>query len=412
MKVEIESPRPSQRVLKVEVPNERVEEEFNSVYKSYKTKVVVPGFRKGKVPLSVLEARFGPRIAGEVLGKILPQAYKEATQREKLAPVDKPQLSEVEFKRGSPLRFKATVEVKPEVHLGNYLGMRATRRLMTITDEDVDKALDDLRHQKAILTPVDREAREGDHLIIRLREEGSAKEEEVELELGQGQLLPQFEAQLVGIARGKERQVEVNYPSTYPEARYQGRKVRFWVKPTEIKERRLPQLDEEFLKELGNFRSLRELKEEVRNNLQANAEVVAQKGIKEQIMGRLIEEVSLEVPESMIKTYLDLLVNQAKKSHKPVHEEEIRARYRSQAIREITASLIIEEIAKREGIETSPEEVEQRVREVARSYSMGEGEARDWLVKTGQMRNLAQRLKEEKVFEFLIGKAEIDTVWV
>jgi len=126
----------------------------------------------------------------------------------------------------------------------------------------------------------------------------------------------------------------------------------------------------------------------------------------------LIEGASLEVPEPMVKTYLDYLIDQVKKGNKAVDEEEIRERYRPQAIREITASLILEEIAKREGIETSPEEVRERVKGVARRYNMGEDEARDWLVKTDQMKGLVQRLREEKVFDFLISEGKITTVTI
>jgi len=409
MKVKIDSPRPCQRVLEVEVPAERVEEEFGSVYKSYKKKATIPGFRKGKIPPSVLQARFGPRIESEVLSKLLPLAYKEATQREKLIPIDKPQLSDVEFKRGLPLRFKATLEVKPEVKLGDYLGLKATKRLRRITDKEIGEALDKLRWEKAILTPVDRGAREGDIIIIGLKEEGKA-EEELDMELGQGKLLPQFENRLVGIVKGEERGIEVDHPDTHPDARYRGRRVRFQVRAMEVKEKRPPQLDEEFLEEVGNFHSLKELKERIRADLEVEAEAEAQKELKEKILDRLIEAVSLEVPETMMRTYLDYLVSQAKKRYKSIDENGIRAQYRSQAIRELTASLILEEIAKREGIETSPEEVEERVKQVAERYNMGEDEARDWLIKIDQMKGLVQRIRDERVFDFLIGKGEITTV--
>ncbi len=411
MKVRIENPRPGQRVLEVEVPAERVEEEFGSVYNSYRKKLAVPGFRKGKTPFSVLQARFGPKIESEVLGKLLPLAYKEATQQEQLTPIESPRVSDVEFKRGAPFRFKAVVEVKPEPQLGDYRGLRVAKRLKAITDKDVAEALASLRWEKAILTPVERGAEGGDLLNIGLREEGGA-EEELEVDLGEGKLLPQFESQLVGMAKGEEREIDVDYPATYPDARYQGRRVRFLVRVMEVKERKLPELDEEFLAEVGNFRSLEELQERIRADLQAQAEVAAQKELREGILDRLIEEASLEVPESMIKTYLDYLVSQAKKGNKAVNEEQVRDRYRPQAIREITFSLILEEIAKREGIETSPEEVEAKVKEMAKRYNMGEDEARDWLVKTDQMKGLVQRLREEKVFNFLISEGEITTVTI
>lgn len=411
MKVKIDSPRPWQKVLEVEVPAERVEEEFGSVYSSYRKKLSIPGFRRGKAPLSVLQARFGPKIESEVLGKLLPLAYKEATQQEQLTPIDSPQVSDVEFKRGAPLRFKAVVAVKPEPQLGDYRGLKVSKRVREITDRDVAEALDKLRWEKAILTPVEREAKEGDLLDIGLREEGGS-EEELEVELGQGKLLPQFEAQLVGMVKGEEREIDVDYPATHPDARYQGRRVRFQVRVMEVKEKRPPEFDEEFLEEVGNFRSLEELQERIRTNLQAEADAAAQRELRERILDRLIEEASLEVPESMIKTYLDYLVSQAKKKYKSVDEEEIRRRYRPQAIREITASLILEEIAKREGIEVSPEEVGGRVWEVAKRYNMGEDEARDWLVKTDQMKGLVQRLREEKVFDFLIREGKITTVTI
>jgi trigger factor len=411
MKVKIESPKPWQRVLEVEVPAERVEEEFDSIYENYKKKSTLPGFRKGKAPLSILQARFGRRIEGEVLGKLLPLAYKEATQREKLTPIDQPQLSEVEFKRGAPLRFKATVEVKPEVQLGNYLGLKVTKMVKRITDQEVDEVLNELRREKAILTPVNRRAREGDFLILQLRDEGSVKEE-VEGELGQGRLLPQLEAQLVGIAKGEERQIEVDYPETHHDVRYRGRRVRLGVKAMEIKEKRLPRLDREFLEEMGNFHSLKELKERIRADLQVKAEADAQKGLKEEILDLLIKRTSLEVPESMIRSYLDYVVSQARRRHRSVDEERIKLQYRPQAIREITASLILEEIAKREEIVASPQEVEQRVSEVARGYNMGKEEARDYLIKTDQMKGLVRGLREENVFNFLIGNGEITTIWV
>jgi len=317
----------------------------------------------------------------------------------------------VEFKRGAPLRFKATVEVKPEVQLGNYLGLKGTKMVKRITDQEVNEVLNELRREKAILTPVNRRAREGDFLILQLREEGSAKEE-VEGELGQGGFLPQLEAQLVGIAKGEDRQIEVDYPENHPDARYRGRRVRLGVKAMEIKEKRLPRLDREFLEEVGNFHSLKELKERIRADLQVKAEADAQKGLKEEILDLLIKGTSLEVPESMIRSYLDYVVSQARRRHRSVDEERIKLQYRPQAIREITASLILEEIAKREEIVASPQEVEQRVSEVARGYNMGKEEARDYLIKTDQMKGLVRGLREENVFNFLIGNGEITTIWV
>ncbi len=410
MKVKVESPKPWQRVLEVEIPVERVEEEFNSVYETYKRRVAVPGFRKGKVPLSVLQSRFGPKIESEVLSKLLPLAYKEATERENLLPIDQARLTDVQFKRGAPLRFKATVEVKPEVKLVDYIGLKVTKRVKRITDEEVNGALEKLRSERAILSPVDREAKGGDLLIIRLKEEGK-EEEELEVELGQGKLLPQFEAQLMGIVKEEEREIEVDYPDTYPEPTYRGRRVKFWVKPIEIKEKRIPELDE-FLEELGNFRNLNELKDKLRNDLQVQAEAEAERELREEILDILIEGASLEVPESMIRAYLDHLVTRARQRDKSVDEEEIRNRYRPQAIREISASLILEEIAKRERIEVAAEEVDERVKEIAKSYNMKGDEAKEWLSRSGQLKGLVQRLREEKVFDFLISKGKITTVSV
>ncbi len=409
--------------LKVEVEEERVNEALNQAYKKVVKDVNVPGFRKGKVPRKVLEARFGKEILHkDALDFLIPRAYREAVDEAGIEPIAQPDINDYYIAENEPATFTAEVEVKPEVKLGEYKKLGIKRDETEVSEEDIEERLEQSREQHSQLISSDKElVEEGDYLIIDYEGKidgeifpgGSA--EEFSLEIGSGTFIPGFEEQLVGKKVGEETEITVTFPEDYNAEDLAGQEAVFTVNIKEIKEKEIPELNDDFAKEAGDFETLEELKDDIKKKIQEQKEKQAENKFKNDIVEKAVENTEVEVPDTLINNELDQMYQNLSYSlmqqglevdkyfeYMGIDEKEWREKNREQAAKMAKNNLILEAIAKEEGIEISEEELDNKVKEIAEENDQDVKQVKAILQMQGQLASMKEGLRVEKTLDYLV----------
>jgi trigger factor len=400
----------------IEVPPDELERAFQDVVEEYRSRVQLPGFRKGHAPRNVIELQFGHSMEHEVLERAVKRSYESAVREQKLEPVTYPTIEKIEFARGKPLTYQAQVDVRPKVTPKDYLGLDVDSKETEILDEDVDKALEELRQRTAEWAPAERPAGEGDAVLVdyvRLNAKGKpirkTEQKDALVELGASGLLPEFRANLVGTKAGDHRDFQVTYPADFGNEELRGRSSTFSVDVQGVRERRVRSLDDEFAKEIAGMRDLAELKARVRLNLEGEARVKAQREQEESLVDQVIARNPMELPESMVVEYLEELVQRLKgegREWSSEEEERFRTEYRPLAERRIKRDLLLDSIARAESVAVSDEDIDQALRGAAE----GEGAPPETerVLRSPEHRERARaHLMERKVFALLREKARL-----
>jgi len=414
MKVNVTNQDGWKRVLDIELPKDKVEAEFDSTYKKYQSKAKISGFRPGKAPLEVVKSHYKEQIFGDVLESLLVRGYQEALDQTQLRPIGSPVVKDIQFEPGLPLKFTAEVEVQPEITVKDYKGIPLVKKVEEVKDEQVDQTIEYLREKNAELRPVEREAQEKDIVIVDFEESfpenNQIKKEKFEnqmLELSEKTLLKDFLTNLVGLKIGEEKNFEITYPDNYPNPQLAGQKVSYRVKVKEIKEKILPFLNDDFAKTVGNFQTLLELRLKVRENIQKSLEQETEKELKNELAAKIVEKNDFTVPEVMLNSYLDYVVQEVKRRHPEADEKEIRERNKAGGLARIKWEFIFHQIARQEKIQASQADLDERIKQFASAYNLAEDQARQYLSSEKRIRDLQDSIIEEKVLDFLLKEAKI-----
>jgi len=418
MKVQLTESGPWRRTLDIEVPPEDVENRLAEAYRTYSKSLNIPGFRKGKVPLGMVKARFGQVILDEVLQKVEEETYREATVSEGLQPVAEATIEDRSYSADAGLRFKASVDVRPTPEVGGYRELKVTRPVFKVEESHVDERLFGLQTLNATEQAADRPLQLGDVLVADIQEvDGGGlpivgrKQEGQTFWVGAPRdTNHDLDNQLVGIAVAEQRQVRLT--RTPPETDAAGEEVRFEVTAKEVRERTLPALDDEFAKDLGEFESLEALKARIREDLQTQADAVSRRRLQENIVDGLIRENDFELPESMVSNFLDNLVEAYKRENEAqeIDEAAVREQNREAAVRNVRRYILLERIGEQESIKVTEEDVEARLGELAGRYNTEASRLKQIYDRSGQLGRLESDLFDERIFDFLIESASIEDV--
>ncbi len=416
MKVNVTNQEGWKRVLDIELPKDKVEAELDSAYKKYQSKAKIPGFRPGKAPLEVVKSHYKEQIFGDVLESLLVQGYQDALNQTQLQPIGTPVVKDIQFEPGLPLKFKAEVEIQPEITVKDYKGIALVKKIEEVKDEQVNQTIDYLREKNAELRPVERETKEKDVVIVDFEEsypeKQKVKKEKFEnqmLELSEKTLLKDFLTNMIGLKLGEEKYFDITYPANYPNPRLASQKVSYKIRVKEIKEKILPFLNDDFAKSVGNFQTLLELRLKIRENIQKSMEQEAEKELKNQLAAKIVEKNDFTVPEVMINSYLDYVVQEVKRKHPEADEKEIREANRAAGLARIKWEFIFHQIAKQEKIQLEQSDLDQRIKQFASSYNLPEDQARQYLSSEKRIRDLKDSIIEEKVLDLLLKEAKIKT---
>ena len=426
MKVTAEKIDAHKTVLEMEVPEAEVVKAFDRAYQKLASKVNIPGFRKGKVPRKVLEMRLGKEaLMDEALEILIPSAYGKALQEQDIDPVDRPEIEVVTFEENKPLVFKATVVGKPEVTLGEYKAVTVKKPVVDITADDVAQELDTLRNRNAKMVVAEgAELQNGDFAMIDFEgfvdgqpfKGGDAKG--YPLEVGSGSFIPGFEDQLVGAKAGEDREVKVTFPADYFVPELAGKEALFKVKVNDIKRKELPELDDEFVKEVSEFNSLEELKSDIENKLKETATAKAERDFRSGAVKVAVDNAAVDIPDVMIEHEIDNMLreldvnlqNRGLSLSKYLEMAKtdvsaLRGNYRESAQNSVKADLVLEAVAKAESIEVKPEDLEAEVAAMAAGYQAPVEEVRKIILEEGRVGALASQVLRKKAAKLIIDSA-------
>lgn len=391
MSVQVENLEKNMAKLTIEVPAEEVEKALQEAYNKEKNKISLPGFRKGKVPRNMIEKMYGPAVFYEEAANILIQAnYAAAVEESGADVVSRPTIDVTQIEAGKPFIFTAEVAVRPEVELGKYLGVQVTKIDTSVSDAEVEEALEKERNNNSRTVAVtDRPVAVGDTAIIDFEGfiDGVAfeggKGENHPLEIGSHSFIDTFEDQLVGKNAGDEVEVNVTFPEEYQAKDLAGKPAVFKVKIHEVKAKELPELNDEFAQDVSEFDTLEEYKADLRKNLEVQKENKAKRTKEDEAIKKIIDKSKMEIPEAMIKTQCESMVNEFAQriaqsglsmeqymQFSGLTMEKLEEQVRPEAETRIKSSLVLEQIAKDENIEVSDDEVKAEVEKMAKAYGM------------------------------------------
>jgi trigger factor len=407
------------QTLEITIPIEDVEKETNRVVESLSQRVRLPGFRPGKVPVGIIRTRFSSDIREEVIRNLVPKRFQKEVEDRNLRVVGTPDITDVHFHSGEPLRFKAEFEVSPEFELQDYRGLTVAYQDPEVSDDDVARRIEELREQKADYVNVDpRPAEDGDHAVVALEAlsglEKPLKQDEVMLHVGGQDTLGAFTENLRGMSPGDEKEFDVRYPDDFGDAKLAGKSVRFRAAMKGIRRKELPELNDEFAKDLGDYLTMDELRAEVRKSLLREKEYLAQQEAKNKLVEKLVEMHEFPVPQAYLDRQIENQVEQylravAASGGDPrsvkLDWQKVRESQREQATKDVKASLLLERIADREAIEVMQDEVDREVQRIARQDREPVAAVRRRLEEQGVLRRIASRIRTEKTLTFLFEHA-------
>jgi len=407
------------RRVEVEVPSQEIHPFIEKAYRSYQKKVHVDGFRKGKVPLSIIQQRFGKAIQAEIVDDLIQRFYKEAIEEERLAVVAPGTIQDVSFEEGKPLRFTAEVEVEPDAHVSGYKGLKVEKEVMKVSDEDVKRAVEVLQEQRAERRSVEGGAEIG-HIIEGDIQALSAtgvpiigdKWEDRVFELGSPPLGDVVQDQLLGIVAGEERRFKIVQSERGPDGNVMNREDHYSIKAKSINEKILPRLEDSFAREVGDFKTLAELEEDIRNRLERQRDEEAERMLRNRIADEIVRRNDFEIPPSMIENGLGGLWEEYQKQpEREMDEKQFREENRAGVVWNMKWHLLWKKIAEMEEITMTDEEVDQEIEKIAeRSPKKEEKKIRSLFKDTRRRNRLKESMLEDKVFGFLKENARIKEV--
>lgn len=414
--------------IELTVSPEDIDTALEKAYLRVVQKVSIPGFRKGKVPRSVLEAQYGREVLyEETMDIVVPQAYAAAIQEHGIVPIDHPKFDVIEqFEEGKPFVLKATVEVMPEVQLGDYKGLDISKPETVISDEQVDERLQALRERHSELVVVDRTTlAQGDFAVIDFEGfmdgqpfPGGAAQGQT-LEIGGGNFIPGFEEALVGMEVGTERDINVTFPEDYHAKELAGKPAVFKVALKEIKGKELPALDDEFAKALG-YESMDKFREEMKSKMEEAALRQAEDSWKDAVVAKAVENAEVEIPETLIKRQADNMLHDFE--HNLAYQglnletylrytnktiDQIKDEFAPSAEKRAKTELVLEAIAKAEGIEPTEDEIDLEVQQLLRSYPpKDQARAKKEIAKPSRREGIKDAIRMDKTVRFLTEQAK------
>jgi len=417
--------------LEVEVGVPEVDTALAKAYRIVVKDVNLPGFRKGKVPRRILESRFGPEILHEEALEILvPPAYQEAVEEAEIDPIGQPDFELVQIEEGKPLLFNAVIEVIPPVDLGEYKGLEAEQEEVEIDDIQVDHHLFMLREQNARLIPKE-EGKVADGDLVTIDFKGYIDNEPFEggeaenhsLEVGSRSFIPGFEEQLIGVGPDEDVEVKVKFPDNYRKDDIAGKDAVFKVKIKQIKEKQLPELNDEFVQEVSEFETLDEMKADLKDKMLKNAEDQSKTKLEEILIEKATEISKVEAPKTLVDRQIDRMLGDLESylryqglgldqfiEMSGKTRDELREERREEAEQRTKANLVLDAIAKKEGFTIEDSELDDKIKELADSYNDDPERIRGVLQSQGRIPVMIEELRIRKAIDMLVSEAKITRV--
>jgi trigger factor len=416
------------RELELEIPAENVQKATEKVARDLARVARVPGFRPGKAPVTLIRRRFAEDIQGEVVQSLVPEYLERALDEKKMVPVTRPEVDKVEFKEGEPLKFRAVFEVLPEFDLGEYKNLAVQIDAIDIGDAQVDKTIEEMRERAATFVPVEgRAAKDGDYVLMKLQGTPVGGGDPVQADnilchIGAEETLESFTENLRGASAGETKKFRSQYPDDYPDPKLAGKTYDYSVEVQGIKEKKLPEVNDEFAKdaagEQAGVSTLAELRAKIRENLDAAKEQQQSGQAREKILETLVKSHDFPVPEALVEGQMDVRLERVVRSlaaqgvdPRAVNVDwvSLRKRQRERALDDVKAELLVDRIATAEKIDATDEDVEKEVAALAERSGESATSMRARLTKQGALDRMKSKLRSDKAIDWLYRNSRIET---
>jgi trigger factor len=422
----------TKREIQVEIPAADVARETETLIQKYQKLARIPGFRTGHAPASVIKQRFAEGIKSDVVDALVPRYFRKEAEKLGLTPVSQPRVTDLHVHDGEPLRFKASFEVMPTIRVEDYKELRADKPDTSVTDEEVEQSLKSLQEQRATFTTIEGSPlADGDFAQVSLDgkpkdpEAGSTPDstkpgptgtnpvhmDDILVEIGGKGTMPEFTENLRAASAGDERTFDVHYPQDFSDQRLAGKTFTYTVKVKAIKQKTLPELNDQFAKDLGEFADLAEVRKRIREGMEAEKKQNAEREAKDKLVTELVKRNDFEVPEALVEHQIDIrldrglraLAAQGMKTEdmKKMDLNRLRAGQRDQAVQEVKAALLLEKIAEEEKIEVVDAEIDREVEALAEQSKQTPEAIRSRLTRDGALDRIRNRIRNEKTLDFL-----------
>jgi len=420
MKVEVQELEPCKRQLVVEAPESEVAAAWEAAYGRVQREARLPGFRRGKVPRSLVRSHFAGEVRRAVAEQLVPDVYRRAIDETRLSPVDDPHVQDLQLEEGQPLRFTAVIEIKPAIALQSYRGVAVRHAPKALTDADVDATLQTLAERHATLVTVARPAATGDFVVVdyTIEPEGlpARTEQGYAFEVGRGRVLAEMDEAVIGLAAGDERQLTVRFPAEHAREELRSKTGRLALRVVEVKEKEVPALDDDFARALGSHPTLAELRAAVRADLEAARERQDRHALEEAVIDAVLAQHEFAVPDSLVLREVAHRIGrmQAGMSRQGIDPatldwdyDKLTDELRPAALRAVRWALLQEAIAETEELAVSEAEVEAEIARLAQEAGRAPQAVRGMLQKGGDLERLRLTLRERKVLNFLVEQAHV-----
>lgn len=425
MQVNVEQLSGVKKKISFEIPAARVQAETEKVFAEIRKRAVIPGFRKGKAPQGLIRKSYQDQVEGDVMKNLFNDTYFKYIQENNISPIGYPLLDTDPITEGAPFKYSATVEVYPEVVVADYEGFELAREKFVADEKAVDARIEQMRNNMSQLTPVsaERPAALGDHVTIDFEgfvdgvrlEGGDATDHQ--LELGSNSFIPGFEEQVVGMNVGEQKQIALTFPEEYHSAELSGKPVEFAVTLKEIKVKEMPELDDAFAQQFGEFETLAELRAKVAEAYEKQEQERIEREFKDSLVKMLIEKNDFEVPESMIDRQLSSMLENTKQRLQSqrmslemmgLDEQSYKVQFRSVAASQVKGVLLLHELGTKVGIKVEESDIEARIRKIADESGQDYARISKYYLQSDEAKqNLEEQVREEKVFALIASKAVI-----
>jgi len=425
MRTRIKNIEECTKLFQIEIPRDTVEKVTEEVYREIKKVAKIPGFRPGAVPKDLLEKHYAEDAEKEVLKRLIPAGYRQAVQNHKIDPVAMPEILNVNFQKDKPFTFEARVDVRPSLRLKNYKGIKVDKKRVSVSKQEIDDTMTKLRDMSAKYKDVDRAIKKDDYAVCDIEAfiEGksvSKKNTGTWVQVNKDASLLGMGEELIGLTKGQEKEVTAKLPENYPDKKYAGKSAQFKILVKEIKEKDLPELNDDFAKTM-KAENIDALRKDIEAQLFARKENTLKINMENQILSKLLKDNKFNVPSNLVKRQKEVLVKRLEgeliqkglpKEETEKKIKELDPKLEADAFNKVRIYFILEDIASREKIQVSDEDIEERIRSIALSTGRPADEIRAYYEKENLIEGLAEEIKENKALDFLLNEANINEISV
>lgn len=415
MKATVSEPETWKRIIDIEVPEEDLRKAIDEKVNKFKREMKLPGFRPGKVPETLIRQRYGSAIKAEVIDELVQKSYKEACDEKKVVPVAAAKVNDLKAPEGQPLSVSIETQVDPPIEIKGYDKLKIKNSPKKIKDSDVDDSILGLKERFATFKDVDHPAKKGDFIqleylkvVVDGEERSDIKNPEYPVELGGESRIKDFDKGLYGHSAGEVIDIKIDFPEDYPDSEVAGKGGDFQIKINAIQEKILPEIDEEFLKKLGDFKDEDALRNQIKNNLEQEEQNKSKNEAYNKAIDKLIEDNPFDVPPARVEQFIDYMQQEAARYQRPgtpvPTREQMETQYHDTAVRAIKRQRIIDFVSGKVNVKASQEEVDKEIQKLADSYNQPFEDLKQAFRRNGTTLKIRDDLREQKTLDYLIGE--------